>query len=368
MEPIRATYRLSCSTSGIEARAEALSREQTTELPRGAAPRAAEARVEGRVSEVRRVDERSFDVEIALPAVTQDGSASQLLNVLFGNASLQDDVLLVDAAIPGWLVERFPGPRHGAAGIRRLTGVTHRALTCTALKPQGLAPSALRSLCETFARAGIDVVKDDHGLAEQGSARFEDRVRACMEGLETVREETGQTALYAPSLSGGPSDVRRQLAAAAACGVRAVLIAPMLLGASLLAEIAAAEEGPVLIAHPALAGTRISPALLLGRLFRLFGADAVIFPHRGGRFDAFDASTCREIARRLEEDAGGGVLSAMPVPAGGVDAERARDVVAFYGSEVMLLVGGSLYRGGDDLAARTRRFVDAVARASEDHG
>ena len=39
------------------------------------------------------------------------------------------------------------------------------------------------------------------------------------------------------------------------------------------------------MAHPALAGVaRIAPALLIGKLFRLFGADLPVFPNHGGRF------------------------------------------------------------------------------------
>ena len=38
-------------------------------------------------------------------------------------------------------------------------------------------------------------------------------------------------------------------------------------------------------AHPTLAGAaRIAPPLLFGKLFRLLGADAVVFPNHGGRF------------------------------------------------------------------------------------
>ncbi|MDH3283830.1 MAG: RuBisCO large subunit C-terminal-like domain-containing protein [Acidobacteriota bacterium] len=366
MDPIRATYRVSCNASEIEARAEALAREQTTELPRGAAPGKTEERVLGRVETVEQIQERTFDVEILLPAATQDGSAAQLLNVLFGNSSLQADVVLADAQIPHWLVERFPGPRHGALGLRRVTGVPRRALTCTALKPQGLSPLELRALCETFARAGIDVIKDDHGLADQETARFEERVRACRDGLRAVWTETGHRAVYVPSLSGGPREVHRQLDIAEAHGILAVMLAPMLLGASLFAEIAATRPGLVLLAHPSFAGaTRIEPELLLGSLFRLFGADAVIFPHHGGRFGSFDAGRCRAIARRLALQVPG-LRAAMPVPAGGMDERRAGEIVSFYGADAMLLVGGSLYIAGEELLTRARRFVKAVAVASED--
>ncbi|HYE58511.1 MAG TPA: ribulose 1,5-bisphosphate carboxylase, partial [Rhodothermales bacterium] len=55
---------------------------------------------------------------------------------------------------------------------------------------------------------------------------------------------------------------------------------------------------------------------------------------------------------------------AMPVPAGGMTRERAAELVAFYGREAMLLVGGSLLEAGDGLADATRALVEAVAAAA----
>jgi ribulose-bisphosphate carboxylase large chain len=51
---------------------------------------------------------------------------------------------------------------------------------------------------------------------------------------------------------------------------------------------------------------------------------------------------------------------ALPVPAGGVVVERARELVHFYGADVMILIGGSLLAAGDRLLERTQAFVAAV--------
>ena len=70
----------------------------------------------------------------------------------------------------------FGGPRHGLHELRRRAGAGVRALTCSALKPQGLPPARLGELAKDFARAGIDYIKDDHGLADQ-SIPFTESVR-----------------------------------------------------------------------------------------------------------------------------------------------------------------------------------------------
>src|SRR5436853_7805041 len=100
----------------------------------------------GRVEDVADIGNSHFAVRIGLAAATVGDDPGQLINMLFGNTSLQDDVTLYDAEFPEELVRRFGGPHHGLAGLRRRTGIEGRAFTCTALKPQGLAPDNLAEL------------------------------------------------------------------------------------------------------------------------------------------------------------------------------------------------------------------------------
>ncbi len=105
-----------------------------------------------------------------------------------------------------------------------------------------------------------------------------------------------------------------QLQVARDCGLRMALVAPMLVGLPVFAELRR-ESGLALLAHPAFGGaTRIAPALLLGKLFRLFGADATIFPNHGGRF-SYGRDTCLAIARAAR-DPWEGFAPTLPVPAG----------------------------------------------------
>ncbi len=57
--------------------------------------------------------------------------------------------------------------------------------------------------------------------------------------------------------------------------------------------------------------------------------------------------------------------TALPVPAGGMNVERVPELVKFYGSDAMLLIGGSLYAAGDALFARSREFVASAAGGSQ---
>ena len=287
---------------------------------------------------------------------------AQTINMLFGNSSLHAHVELVDVEFPPEFLVRFPGPRFGVAGLRQRLGVPARPLTCAALKPQGVPADALARLCYTLAKSGIDVIKDDHGLADQAYSPFAERVAACQRAIERARRETGSHCVYAPSLVGSPRTLAAQARVARDEGAGAVLLAPALIGMPAFAEFVAADcEVPVL-AHPAYGGAaRVAPPLLLGRIFRWLGADAVIFPNFGGRF-AYTRDECTGIAAGNRSE-WGGYRQTLPVPAGGLSVERVDEIVRFYGVDVMLLIGGSLLAAGDRLPERARAFVAATRDA-----
>lgn len=364
MELLRASYRLDVPREAAEARAEAVSREQTVEVPRSVVRDAfVEREILGRVESVRE-KEGGFLARIAYPAASCGNDPAHTLCVLFGNVSLQDDVTLVDLELPPSLLGALGGPRFGLEGLRKATGVHDRPLTCTALKPLGLPVEELARLCATFARAGVDVIKDDQGLGDQFFCPFEERVRACQRAVERVADATGHRAVYAANLSGSPSKVFRELEFAEACGVRAVMLSPMLLGLPGFWEVCRERASVPVLAHPGFGGAgRIAPEVLFGRIYRLYGADAVIFTHFGGRF-AWDAGRCRAVAGALLEP-WGPIRPALPVPGGGITTDRVREVAGFYGRDVMLLVGGSLLEAPDPdaLLAASRCFVDQVREA-----
>lgn len=358
---ISATYLMSSTADDVGSRAEALALEQSVELPL-AAVRDARIREEivARVAAVEPVDSGRYLVKLKLAAATVDENPAQLLNMLFGNCSLQDDVELHDIELPPALLSAFRGPRFGIEGVRDITRVHGRPLTCTALKPQGSSPEELAELCRTFADAGIDVIKDDHGIADQRYAPFAERVKRCQASVERARERTGKNVQYAPSLVGTPRQIAEQARIARDCGVRMVLVAPMLVGLPAFVEFAK-DADLAILAHPALGGLRMSPALLFGKLFRLLGADAVIYPNYGGRF-SYAAEVCKALADTLRVP-WGALRPALPVPAGGMPVERTGEIVAFYGKDTMLLIGGSLLVAGDAAGERSRSFVAAVEKA-----
>ena len=86
----------------------------------------------------------------------------------------------------------------------------------------------------------------------------------------------------------------------------------------------------------------------------------LIFPNHGGRF-SYSRETCLAIAAAARGP-WADVKPALPVPAGGMTVERVPEMVADYGRDTMLLVGGGLLVAKERLLERAREFVAAVRR------
>ncbi len=377
-ERLRVVYELrlpaDLSATAVDDVARGIAVEQSVEMPIEAIrdPHVLD-HVVGRVEEVVPLEldgaTRRWSTTVTLATSTIGDDPVQLLNMLTGNVSLHDHVRLTALTLPARFLGRFAGPPLGLAGLRSLVGAdpgTPRPLTCTALKPQGLAVDDLAALCGAFALGGVDIVKDDHGITDPDPEAFAVRVRACQAAIEQANRSTGGTTRYAPNLIGPPEALRRKAEIALDLGVRVVLVAPMLVGVGTYAELVRSTLSPAgmaTLAHPAAGGTTaLTPEVLLGSLFRLLGADAVIFPNHGGRF-AFAPERCRAIADAARRP-WGTPRPAVPTPAGGITVDRVDELVDFYGNDVMLLVGGALLLARDALTAATADFVSRVHGAA----
>ena len=361
MKQLQVHYRIDCDQVEVESRARALAVEQSIEMPPEAVGSDRVRREAlGEVAAIAAQPDGGYRVSIALAVESSGFEAGQLINMLFGNSSLLPDVQLLDFDLPGAAQDDFGGPAHGVDGLRRRLARPAGALTCSALKPMGSSSAELAALAAQLARGGIDLIKDDHGLADQPWAPFAERVHAVQAAVSEANRSTGGRTIYAPNLCGGPQRVLEQLRQAREAGVGMVMLAPMVSGLGLMQELARDGGVPVL-AHPAMAGaTRIAAPALIGKLFRLCGADASIFPNHGGRF-SYSAETCRQIASELRSPAGA-LRPGLPVPAGGMRPERVAEMRAFYGDDVMLLIGGALLAAPEGVEAAARSFT-SLARA-----
>ena len=376
---LRLTYRLAPlpdapgagrPSAAVRARAEAVARESTLEVPEGVAPDDIEARLLGRVESLELAGDGSVHAVLTHTTDILDGGLPQLLNVIHGNISMLPGVRLVDAELPDDVLSAFPGPRFGVAGLRERVGEPTRPLVASALKPVGLGPAELARQASAMARAGLDVIKDDHSLADQRSAPFLDRVRAVAEAVATENARGGGRTLYMPNVTGPVERMQARAEAARDAGAGGVLISPGLVGLEAMRALAAGPVELPIMSHPSRADvgtgrdTGVAPDLHFGLLHRLAGADMVVYVNAGGRFD-WPVETCLALNDRLRTPLGR-LRPAFPIPAGGVDRDRAPRWFELYGPDVLLLIGGSLLRQ-PDLESAARELVEA-ARAADPAG
>jgi len=365
------TYRVTPDDSRpIEAHAKDICIEETVEIPEDAIP--ASHWEQGIVGIVESIVERAgqptdYDVRISYRADIANNEIPNLLNVLFGNISIRRGIKIIDIQFTDEQVKAFAGPRFGIDGLRKALGVFGRPLATTAIKPLGLSATELAALCGGYARGGLDVIKDDHGLIDQHFHPFEERVLRIQDAIREANAKTGRLTHYYPMLAGRFDTVEKQAAFAKSQGCFGVLVPPMLIGPDTGFHLARKYDLAVMT-HPTFTGTHfhdprhgMTPAILLGTLFRLFGADISVFPNYGGRF-TFTQSECQELALALRSPAKG-LKSAFPSPAGGMTIEKVGAMLDAYGEDTALLIGGALLRYSPDPEVSARAFVTALEQA-----
>lgn len=374
-ERLRAVYRVEGDLAEARARAERLCVEQTVEISDDLVEDpAVRADIVGQLVELEAGGEGACLATVAFAVEAAGSELPQLLNLLFGNSSLVPGIRLERLDLPPSLLARFGGPRFGRAGLRRLVGGEGRPLAATALKPLGLGPRALATQASAAARGGLDVVKDDHGLADQPFSPFEERVLRCAAAVADENARAGRRCLYAPNVTAPADRLLDRARRARELGAGAVVVSAGLVGLDAVRMVAEDDEtGLPVLMHPALLGSftaerrsGISHFALYGQIARLAGADGCIFPHHGGRF-SFTDGDCRSIAEGSGA-AMGGLAPSFPVPAGGVGRLRIDELCDAYGGELVVLIGGDLRRSPGGLEGGARELARAVRAWAERKG
>jgi ribulose-bisphosphate carboxylase large chain len=350
LERFSVTYRIAASdTASAREMTEALCLEQTVEVPRAVVPAGLIAdHIVGQLLSLVPSTPEHFDASISFPAELVQGDFPNLLNVIFGNSSIKPGLRVMGVDLPQSVLAEYPGPRYGIQGLRDRLGITQGPLLLAAIKPIGLGVDALADLCFRFAMAGMDLIKDDHNLANQSYAPFEPRVRACVAAVARANALTGRRCGFVANITGSQSRLMERALFAQQEGVSAVMCAPALMGYDTLRDLSVSLQFRLpIISHPAFSGANVvageagfSHGFYFGTLQRLMGVDAVIFPNTGGRF-GFSTADCQDIQAHAQGPLGQ-LRATCPAPGGGMLLDRVASMQALYGDDVMYLMGGGL--------------------------
>jgi ribulose-bisphosphate carboxylase large chain len=349
----------------IDEKIEGMCLEQTTELPRGLLSSQVEEQVVGKPVSSERIADQKYRVVIGWPLADVGDDISQFLNILYGNISMQPGIRIMEAEWDALNPSVFGGPARGITEIRSQYNISNRPLSATALKPLGSSPAELAELAYQFAMGGIDIIKDDHGLADQEFAPFEERVEACIGAVRRAADKNGHRSYYYPNITAFASQTIERYKTAAEVGADGVLLCPHIAGLETMHRLARMNIELPIISHPSFSGgltttadQGLTPDFLYGQLWRALGADFVIYPNKGGRF-SFTSVECKAInkAATIKQSP---FKCSFPMPGGGIKIENVEKWMTEYGNDVIFLIGGSLYEHPDGIQAVSRKLRNTL--------
>ncbi len=369
------SYILTCHEEEAKENAEAVALEQSVELPKGAVndQKVADLSIPDiyEFIPLRKLSGglTQFRLRLAYSPSLVGEDIPQFFNLLFGNISLKEGILVEDAELPDEILSLFPGPANGIKGIRDICKMPSGALLCSVLKPLGSPAYDLAEMAGEFIKAGVHFIKDDHNLTDQTISPFIERVKA----IQKLIKRLNSKSIYLPNITGSFEDIEKKITIGLNEGIKGFLVSPFLIGLDIFRYLR--KKYPLLwMAHPSFSGAfftdksnGIKPGFLLGKIQRLLGADMVIYPDSGGRFFIFNKDECREIAANLREGFEERFKPSMPVPAGGISISDVAKVLSFYGNDVMLLIGGSVFLHKDGLQQATRQLLELISQTVQEN-
>lgn len=323
----------------------------------------------GQIEDLKKAEPGAYYATISYEPEATGGEMAELINMLFGNTSLQPGIRLMSFELPETMYNDYPGPRFGRTGIRELCGVPRGPILMSAIKPLGRSPEELGKMVYDLALGGCPIIKDDHSLMNQAYAPFEERVLQCVIALADAKEKTGKKSMYIANCTADGLSFLDRAYKAKELGADGIMAAPAITGFTLIRDLARDPDFnlPIFL-HPCFSGSAVlskdsgvSPFCYYGQLSRLAGADATIFTSFGGRF-SFSQETCQNICEGTQEKMGD-LRSIFPVPSGGMRWQLFKKMYQVYGPDTIFLVGGALQTEGPNLTDNVKFFLEKLEEA-----
>jgi ribulose-bisphosphate carboxylase large chain len=337
---------------------------------------------------VRRIMAKAYDisgemVRISYPSELFEGAnMPQILSSIAGNVFGMKAVAglrLVDIVWPRGLVRSFPGPQYGAQGIRNFMKVHHRPLTASVPKPK------LGMTAEEHARhgyegwtGGLDLLKDDENLTDQGFNTFVKRANLCYKYRDRAEKETGERKSYLINITAETREMERRAKLVHDLGGEFVMIDICTTGWASLQTMrqVCGDLHLAIHAHRAFhaAFTR-NPShgmsmAVLAESARLIGVDEL---HIGTAIGKLEATKEEVVGLRdkvylakspgvgweLEQD-WHGKKPVLPVSSGGLHVGLLYPLLDILGTDIVVQLGGGIWGHPDGGRAGAKALRDAI--------
>ena len=265
---------------------------------------------------------------------------------------------LLDLRMPAAFADAYPGPRFGIAGTRRLTGIEHRPLIGTIVKPSvGFSPEQTASLAAELCEGGIDFIKDDELQSDGPGCPFDARVRAVMRVIRAHADRTGKAVMYAFNLTGDLDQMRRRHDLLVAEGATCLMASLNSVGLVGMIELARFSRLPIhahrngwgaLSRHPVLGWSYVA----WQKIWRLAGADHMHVNGLANKFAEPDESVIASARTCLAPLFPHKPCLAMPVFSSGQTARQAPGTyAALRSTDLIVTAGGGIMAHPDGPAA-----------------
>jgi 2,3-diketo-5-methylthiopentyl-1-phosphate enolase len=301
---------------------------------------------------------------IRFPLANVENDIPSLLTMIFGKYSMAGAAKVIEVRLP----ENYGlHPKFGITGIRKRLGVFNRPLVMAIFKPAlGLSAKDHAAIFSQVAYAGLDIIKDDEIMADLDSAPTSERLQACREVIENVKQDTGRTVLYAVNITGNAAKLLQKAQSLVRAGANALLLNVFVYGFPILEALASDPEIDVpIFIHPAGAGAICAApdygyaySVMLGAMMGYAGADAVLYPAHYGNlpFAVEEEAKIRDALRKR---------NVFPVPSAGIHPGVVGKALADYGKDVILNAGTGIMDHPDSPAAGVQAFFEALERVAE---
>jgi ribulose-bisphosphate carboxylase large chain len=279
------------------------------------------------------------------------GGVPQILSVIAGNLfglEALKKVRLEDVRFPKSILEQFPGPKHGAAGLRSVLKRKEKPLVGTIIKPKiGLSPKEMADYVYESGLGGLTNSKDDETLTNQVFCPIEDRTVAIAESLDRLEQE-GIHMIHAINISTSGHKILEVADKVQSLGAKQIMVDVITCGFAAVQVLA--EDPSVKIPvhvhrtmHGAMTRDRDHGIAMLpiAKLVRMCGGDALhigtlgvgkMSGDVGGDMDNLRACTDESVPYK----------TVMPVCSGGVYPGMVGRLVERSGLTVQIQAGGAV--------------------------
>jgi ribulose-bisphosphate carboxylase large chain len=309
-------------------------------------------------------------VKVAYPVeLFEAGSLAQILSCIAGNImgmKAVESIRLEDCEWPEAITSAFPGPQFGHSVKHRLLDAGDRPALATVPKPKvGLPTEEHARIGYEAWLGGVDLLKDDENLTDQGFNPFEERVTRSFERADEAESETGDRKDYLVNITAETDEMVRRAEYVADHGGRFVMVDIITAGWSALQTVRERTDDLDLAIHAHRAMHAAFDRLphhgvsmrCLAQFARLAGVDHL---HTG---TAGFGKLANEDTVGINAWLGAelhGLDPVLPVASGGLHPGIVDQVLDETGPNVMVQAGGGIHGHPDGTRAGAEAFRAAV--------